>query len=225
MPHPIFPCRLLVAEEHLIFRQALVTLLGQHPALAVIAAVGTEAELRTQLQQEAPDLVLLHVTQPEGVFGAALLADLNARYPKLPVVVLLTEVTALSALAAFPNVKARIERAVSAAELVNALCEAAGLTADHSALESTASGPPPSSRKIISAMTRQEIAVLRLIVAQLSNKEIAALLFNSVRTIEGHRSNIYHKTGARKLAGIMVYALENKLMTLEEMRELAHGGV
>lgn len=60
-------------------------------------------------------------------------------------------------------------------------------------------------------LTGREMDVLRLIVQEFTNNEIAEKLFISVRTVDAHRRNLLEKTGARNTAGLVRYAIENKL--------------
>jgi DNA-binding CsgD family transcriptional regulator len=58
----------------------------------------------------------------------------------------------------------------------------------------------------------KEIEIIQLICKEYTNKEIAALLHLSVRTIDGYRERILKKIGARNTAGIVLYAIKNKLI-------------
>jgi DNA-binding CsgD family transcriptional regulator len=53
--------------------------------------------------------------------------------------------------------------------------------------------------------------VLRLIVEEYTNQEIADKLFISVRTVDAHRRNLLEKTGARNTAGLVKFAIERNL--------------
>jgi DNA-binding NarL/FixJ family response regulator len=61
-------------------------------------------------------------------------------------------------------------------------------------------------------LTRREIEILRLIFEGLSTQEIANKLFVSVRTVSNHRFNLNTKTGAKNTAGLISFALKNKLV-------------
>ena len=61
------------------------------------------------------------------------------------------------------------------------------------------------------ALSEREKEVLKLIVKEFSNKEIADKLFISVRTVDAHKRNLLEKTGCKNIAGLVVYALENNI--------------
>ncbi|WP_435413079.1 response regulator [Psychroserpens mesophilus] len=67
-----------------------------------------------------------------------------------------------------------------------------------------------------SYFTKREKEILNLICNQFNTNEIAEKLFISPRTVEGHRNNILTKTGSKNIAGLVVYAIQNKLVILEE---------
>lgn len=60
-------------------------------------------------------------------------------------------------------------------------------------------------------LTPREIEVLKLIVEEKSNKEIATALFISIRTVDSHRRNLLEKLNVRNTAGLVKYAIRNGL--------------
>ncbi len=63
-----------------------------------------------------------------------------------------------------------------------------------------------------SALIEREIEIVRLIAKEFSNKQIADQLFISERTVESHRKNIYRKTGASGIVGLIKYGLAHRLI-------------
>ncbi len=61
-------------------------------------------------------------------------------------------------------------------------------------------------------LTEREIEVLRLIVQEMTSKEIAEKLFLSERTVETHRKNMMRKTNVNSTVGLIKYAYSNKLL-------------
>ncbi|MFM7005693.1 MAG: response regulator transcription factor [Flavobacteriales bacterium] len=58
-------------------------------------------------------------------------------------------------------------------------------------------------------LTKREIEVLRLICQERTTQEMAAALFVSVKTIEGHRDRIRYKTNTKNVAGMVLFAIKN----------------
>lgn len=66
---------------------------------------------------------------------------------------------------------------------------------------------------VVDPLSERELEVLKLICAEKTTPEIAERLFLSPRTVEGHRNNILLKTGARNVAGLVVFAMTNGIHT------------
>ena len=67
------------------------------------------------------------------------------------------------------------------------------------------------------SLTTREREVLQLICKQLSTKEIGERLFISARTVDGHRNNLLLKTASKNVAGLVVYAIQNKIVNQEDL--------
>ncbi len=65
------------------------------------------------------------------------------------------------------------------------------------------------------SLTSREIEVLTLICQQKTASEIAEIMFLSKRTVEGHKTNLLLKTGAKNTAGLVIYAVQEKLVDPE----------
>jgi len=66
-----------------------------------------------------------------------------------------------------------------------------------------------------SFITSRELEVLQLICKQKSTIEIGENLFISPRTVEGHRNNLLLKTESRNIAGLVVYAIHNEIVSID----------
>ncbi|MCB0628318.1 MAG: response regulator transcription factor [Lewinella sp.] len=64
-------------------------------------------------------------------------------------------------------------------------------------------------------LTQREMEVLNLICREFTSGEIAEQLFISIRTVENHRNSLLSKTGVRNTAGLIIYAIRNKLVELD----------
>jgi len=66
-------------------------------------------------------------------------------------------------------------------------------------------------------LTERETEIIKLLCQQKTAKEIGEELFITQRTVEGHKNNLFAKIGVRNVAGLIVYALQRQIVTLEEL--------
>lgn len=66
-------------------------------------------------------------------------------------------------------------------------------------------------------LTEREKEILRLISMQKTAKEIGEILNITPRTVEGHKNNIFIKTGTKNIAGLVIYAIQHHIVTTEEL--------
>jgi len=66
-------------------------------------------------------------------------------------------------------------------------------------------------------LSEREVDVLRLICQQKTAKEIGDMLFITQRTAEGHKTNLFSKTGAKNIAGLVIYAIQHGIIKVNEL--------
>lgn len=66
-------------------------------------------------------------------------------------------------------------------------------------------------------LTERELEVLKLICRQKTAQEIGKELFVAKRTVEGHKNNLFAKTGTKNMAGLVIYAIQNELVNIKDI--------
>jgi len=66
-------------------------------------------------------------------------------------------------------------------------------------------------------LTEREIQIIKLLCQQKTAKEVGETLFIAQRTVEGHKNNIFAKVGVKNMTGLIVYALQQHIVALEEI--------
>ncbi|MBN9523211.1 response regulator transcription factor [bacterium] len=202
--------RVLLADDHAVVREGLKALIGGHPGFEVVgeaadgpAAVALAAELD-------PDVVVVDVSMP-GLNGAEVTARLRQAKPDRKVIALTVheERGYLRALLEAGAAGYVLKRA-AADELVQAIrAVAAGGTYIDPALAATVVDPYVGRVGAAAAeLSDREAEVVKMIAQGYSNKEIAAKLALSVKTVETYKARSLEKLGVRTRVGLVRYAAE-----------------
>jgi DNA-binding NarL/FixJ family response regulator len=205
--------RVLVADDHAIVREGLVTLLRAHD-LDVVGAVGDGQMLLEAAREHRPDVIVLDVSMP-GLSGIEVLEHLKAERIDSRVIVLTMHNDG--------DLAARALRAGASGFLLK---ESAGeelLTAIRQAMKGRVYLTPAvtravldrmsaSSEPMVAPLTARQREVLRLVVAGQRMKEIAATLNLSARTVETHKYQMMETLGVSSTAELVRYAIENRLV-------------
>lgn len=210
--------RVLVADDHAIVREGIRHVLEAAPGIEVVAEASNGLEAIEQARAREPDVALLDITMPEKS-GIEVAAELQSVAPGVAVLMLSMHDEGEYVLEAF-RVGARgyLLKDASPAEMRDAVRAVyAG---------ETHFGPPIAARlteglrdarerdrerRALEQLTGREREVLVGITEGRTNKEIAAQLGISPRTVESHRESLMKKLGIRTVAGLTKLALEHNL--------------
>jgi DNA-binding NarL/FixJ family response regulator len=206
--------RIILADDHTLFRAGLRQMLHSQRELAVVAEATNAKETIEAVKNVAADLLILDLTMP-GAAGTGLIAQVVAECASLPVLVLSMHdepVTVRRALSA--GAAGYITKESSPDTLITAIsCVAEGNryiapdVAQSLALESLSIDRP--SRHM--SLSRREWEVLRLISHGLPLSQIAERLNLSPKTITTHKTHLMEKLGVHNNADLIRYAIEQKL--------------
>jgi DNA-binding NarL/FixJ family response regulator len=202
---------LLIVDDHEVVRQGLVALLGRRPEFHVVAEAGTVAEAVAAARRFRPDLVIMDVRLPDGS-GIEACREIRAELPETRVVMLTSypdEDAVMSAIIA--GASGYLLKQVRARDLVAAL-EAVGR--GESLLDPAVTGRVLERvRRIatsdqpdeLAQLTSQERKILLLVAEGKTNKEIAAEVFLSDKTVKNYVSSILAKLNLERRAQAAAY--------------------
>jgi DNA-binding NarL/FixJ family response regulator len=191
----------LLADDHDITRQGVRAMLETGGEIVVIGEARDGAQAVAQARSLHPDVVLMDIQMPL-MDGLEATRVLHAEMPDLPVVILTTFQTAESVAEAFgAGAKGYLLKDADAADLITAVRAArrgeallAPAVADRlAALSSQPTGA--SGVTSIDSLNEREQEILQLLARGARNKEIAAQLFLSTKTVEYHMAHLFHKLG------------------------------
>ena len=202
---------LLIVDDHEVVRQGLAAMLGRRPGFHVVAEAGTVAEAVAAARKFRPNLVVMDVRLPDGS-GIEACREIRAEMPDTRVVMLTSypdEDAVLSAIIA--GASGYLLKQVRARDLVVAL-EAVGR--GESLLDPAVTGRVLERiRRIANAdqpdelaqLTSQEQKILLLVAEGKTNKQIAAEVFLSDKTVKNYVSSILAKLNLERRAQAAAY--------------------
>ena len=214
--------RILLADDHQLFREGLYALLKQMDELKVVDRVKDGEELSVAVEKHHPDVVLSDISMP-GQTGIDVCAAITGRFPDVKFIMLSmynNEVFFVNSLKA--GAKGFLSKEISREELLKAIRtvynggEYFDKKISHAILKEYAAqvSSPGNSAKPDDPLSQREKEIIRLVSESYSNSEIAEKLKISVRTVNAHKNNIMHKLHLKSTVDIVKYALVNKMIEL-----------
>jgi DNA-binding NarL/FixJ family response regulator len=216
--------RILIVDDHGLFREGLKALLARHTEFEVVGEAGTGRECMACAESLRPDLVLMDISLPD-ISGIEITQQLRQRYPDMRVAILsmhakidyITEAfragatgyvvkeSASERLVACLNTLARGEYFIDA-------------SLSHQVVESLMQFNQKQQQvtdKRYSSLTPREQQVLRLLAEGMAVRGIAEQLCISPKTVENHRANIMNKLDLHSSMELVRYAARLGLIDLD----------
>jgi DNA-binding NarL/FixJ family response regulator len=211
-----------IAEDHLLVRQGLISLLKEFEEIQVLFDVSNGKELMDQLRDTRPDIILLDLEMPV-MNGREAFEKIRAKYPSQKIIIVssyfrdayILEFISKGA-AAFLNKTSSIEKIIDTLHNVHengkyydnavATILASALSNKNGYIQSVLPDNVPISAR--------EFEVLPYVCSNKSNRETAKSLQLSVRTVEGHRLSLFKKTGCKTPVELASYAIEHGLLKI-----------
>ena len=214
---PSRPIKVAIADDHALFRAGVKTALAVRKDIEMIAEADNGMQLLNLLKHIEPDVILLDIQMPL-MDGITTLPEIRKLYPDIKVIILsmhndhsmiskLMEVGANSYLTKnsdsetiYQAIKTCFEQEFYFNELTN--------KALLSGLRTKKVEHAPDDVQL----NDKELRILKLMCEEKTTKEIADIVDISPRTVEAIRDKLKTKTGAKSMAGLVMYAVKNKLL-------------
>lgn len=204
--------KVLIADDHHIFRRGIIGILKDDDSFELIAECSNGEEALDKIRSLKPDVALLDLDMP-GLNGLEIAAVIYKE--KLPVkaaILTMHKEKEYFSKAMAVDVKAFVLKDKISEDLIECLktiAEGKNYISPQIStylVEDSKVGKPEWIKKLTGA----ELNVMRLVAENKTSAQIAEELFNSVRTIENHRSNISKKLGLNGQHALLLFAIENK---------------
>ena len=211
--------KVVIADDHALFRAGVKTALSIKKDVELIAEADNGMQLLNLLRHLEPDVVLLDIQMPI-MDGIATLPEIRKLYPNVKVIILsmhndhsmiskLMEIGANSYLTKNSDsetIYSAIKTCYEQEFFFNELTNKALLSGLRSRRSDTIGIPQEVN------LTDKELTILKLMCEEKTTKEIADLVDISPRTVEAIRDKLKTKTGAKSMAGLVMYALKNGII-------------
>ena len=209
---PESPFRILLADDHVTVRHGLKLLIDSQPDMKVVSEVSDGNAAVESAMALSPDVIIMDISMP-GMNGLVATRKLKQLRPDAAIVTLtrhaddayLQELlrAGVSGYVLKPSAPTELLQAIRAAAAGGPYLDSA-LTAR--VTDAFLGKPGARVSRPVTAVSERESEVLRLIASGYSNKEIAARLSVSVKTIEAHKANAMRKLGLNGRIDIVKYA-------------------
>ncbi|MDP3913743.1 MAG: response regulator transcription factor [Bacteroidota bacterium] len=210
--------KIIIVDDHTLFRNGLRILLNNLDNYHVIAEAANGKQFLELLNTVVPDLVLMDISMPvmDGIEASAIA---HQRYPDLKIITLSMYgeedyyyKMVNAGVKGFVLKNSDIKEVKTALDVVydgGSFFSAELLQTLVNSLKYSA-----KSNEFHTELSEREMEILILICQGMSNQEIADKLFISKRTVDKHRANILEKSESKNTAQLVVYAIKNRLVEL-----------
>jgi len=211
--------RVVIVDDHTLFREGLRTILEMEEDLEVVADAESAEDIVEMVWQTKPDILLLDIKMPQGSGLDAVPAVLRIS-PRTHVLVLTACDEKEEHVRAFKlGAKGVILKDSARQTLMQAIHTACSgevwvdprmtgaLVEELSHLPEAGAAPARDEN----GLTERELEIVRLVASGFKNKEVGNTLTISERTVKTHLTNIFQKLGVRDRVGLVMYALRHGL--------------
>jgi len=215
---PLKPIRVLLADDHALFRAGIRALLEKVPGVEIVGEAADGREVLKAIQIQSPDAILMDIMMPE-LNGLETTKRVKAQFPHVRVIMLsmnAAEEYVLQAMSA--GATGYLLKNVSPAELELALeavrhgetflCSAISKRVVDAYVKRVG-----GKRSALEPLTPRQREVLQLVAEGNSTKEIARKLSLSVKTIEMHRTQLMAALDIHDVPGLVRYAIRMGLIS------------
>jgi DNA-binding NarL/FixJ family response regulator len=209
------PIRVLVVDDHSVVREGIRHVLEGGDGFQVVAEAANGAEALELAAGAHPDVVLLDLSMP-GTSGLDVVRQLRARHPDTRVLILSVhddrEYVLESVRVGAHGYLRKDSSPADIRQAIRAVHAGDSFFSPPAARHLTAAVQDQAATDRLGDLTSREREILLRVARGRTNREAAAELGISVRTVETHRDSLMRKLGIHTVAGLTRFALEHQLL-------------
>lgn len=214
--------KVIVADDHLVFLDGLKMLVESDPELEIIETAANGSDLVHKAARLVPDVVVSDIMMP-GINGIEAIKQIN-KNKVTPCIVLSTfdsDLLIMEALDA--GASGYILKNAQKGEIINGIKTVNNFhpfyckSTEAKIIKILGKRHMPNKSPFPQPFSEREMEIVKFIAKEMSSGEMADKLFLSKRTVEGLRAKLLTKMKVKSSAGIVLYALKNKLISIEDV--------
>lgn len=214
--------QIIVVDDEILFRKGIIFMLQREDNISIDFEAGDGEELLNYLKESKslPDIILIDINMPN-INGVEATKTIRKDFPEIKIIALTSYNTPLFIANMIQEGAASyLIKNAHPDEMIKTIKEVAekGFYYNENVLHVLSDNFSPN-KKILNVLSddflsTREREVLELICLQHSTTEIAEKIFLSPRTVEGYRNSLLLKTQTKNVAGLVVFAIQNKIVHL-----------
>jgi two-component system, NarL family, nitrate/nitrite response regulator NarL len=208
--------RIAMVDDHQIIIDGIAALIKEDEQIQIIVTANSAEAMLQLLYKNEVDILLTDVVM-DGMSGQQLAKEVKDIFPQIKIIAL-----------SMSGVGETVEEMINDADISGYLLKQTGKQELIGAIKKVFNGEQYFQPLVLDELAKQanikmqttaahltirEKEIIQLLEKDLSNKEIASILFLSVRTIETHRKNILKKTDTNNLLSLLKWAYEHKIIS------------
>lgn len=217
--------KVLLVDDHKLIRDGIASMLANTSDIEVIGSVSSGEESINQIRLNRPDVILMDILMT-GMTGIEATRWIKESDPTVKIVLVTMEISKEYVSAGIKSgVDGYLPKDVDAPTLLQAIRTVHGgsrffndaimklVFEDYYTSEKSKSTPT----RLPNDLTKREHEILKLVASGKTNKELAELLFISIKTVETHKGHILEKLGLKNTSELIRYAIKNNIISVDSL--------
>ena len=217
--------RIGIVDDHKLFRKSLSLLINSFKGMEVVLDADNGRTFLEKLVDNPIDIVLLDIQMPE-MNGFETCKILHLQYPEIQILIV-SQLTSKESIYKIMEIGAHgyftknsdpnlLETAIRSLDEKGFYFEMEFAHVMREALRWEKDAPERADAADM-MLTERELQIIKMAANELNSYEIAEVMCINKRTVEGHKTRIMEKTNSKNFIGVVLYALRNGILMIEEL--------